>query len=125
LTHIAVGVDVRTGTQGFQAALQKLRKQGVSPTVVFLDSDNTTLLRRFPKPGVAIPERFGPLGYPHGARHLHEVKALADKIIDTSRLTPTEMKEVVVRTLGLQHRAAWRSCSCPSGYKYGFRSTLI
>lgn len=120
LTRIAVGVDVRTGTQDFQSALKKLQRQGVSSTVVFLDSDNNTLLHRFSETRRRHPLSGSVLsGILKERRRLHEVKSLADKIIDTSHLTPTEMKEVVVRTLGVRHPQGMAVVFMSFGYKHG------
>jgi len=120
LTRIAVGVDVRTGTGDFRDALASLKRQGVSPRVLFLDADNNTLLRRFSE-----TRRRHPLGgsvisgIQRERRHLNEVKSLADKILDTSQLTPNEMKVLVARTLGLKHARRLAVIVTSFGYKYG------
>lgn len=120
LSRIAAGVDVRTGTKGFQEALAMLRKRGVSLRVVFLDCDNDTLLRRFSE-----TRRRHPLsgavqaGIRAERRRMKDVKALADKVIDTSRLTPPEMKEVMGRTLNLRHPRGMAVVVMSFGYKYG------
>jgi UPF0042 nucleotide-binding protein len=120
ITRIAVGVDVRTGTHGFQEALKKLQRQGVSSKVVFLESDNNTLLRRFSETRRRHPLSGSVIsGIQKERRRLNEIKSLADKIIDTSRMTPTEMKEVVGRTLGLRHPQGMALVFMSFGYKYG------
>ncbi len=120
LTRIAVGMDVRTGTGDFQTSLRKLQRQGVTSRVVFLDSDNTTLLHRFSETRRRHPLSGSVLsGIMKERRLLHDVKTVADKIIDTSQLTPTEMKEVVVRTLGLRHPRGMAVVFTSFGYKHG------
>jgi RNase adapter protein RapZ len=120
LTKIAIGVDVRTGTLGLRQSLLKLQKQGVHSRVLFLDCDDDTLLRRFSETRRRHPLSGSVLsGIRKERRSLDEVKTIADKIIDTSRLTPTEMKEVVVRTLGLQHPRGMAVVLTSFGYKHG------
>jgi RNase adapter protein RapZ len=122
LTRIAVGVDVRTGLSAaqFRQSLQSLRREGYSARVLFLDSDNTTLLRRFSE-----TRRRHPLGgsvqssVRRERRALRDVKVLADKLIDTSRLSPNEVKEVVVKTLGIRHPHGMAVVFLSFGYKYG------
>jgi RNase adapter protein RapZ len=122
LTNIAVGVDVRTGMtlQHFRQSLELLRRHGFRVRVLFLDADNATLIRRFSE-----TRRRHPLGgsVSSGVRRerkmLSEVKAIADRVVDTSRLTPTEMKELLTLTLGLTdvHRMSVSFVSF--GYKHG------
>jgi UPF0042 nucleotide-binding protein len=50
---------------------------------------------------------------------LREVKGLADKVLDTSRLTPGEVKEVIVQTLGLRHPKGMSVAVTSFGYKHG------
>jgi RNase adapter protein RapZ len=115
-------VDVRTGLSAaqFRQSLQSLRREGYSARVLFLDSDNTTLLRRFSE-----TRRRHPLGgsvqssVRRERRALRDVKVLADKLIDTSRLSPNEVKEVVVKTLGIRHPHGMAVVFLSFGYKYG------
>jgi RNase adapter protein RapZ len=120
LTRIAVGVDVRTGTRGVKDWLTRLRRQGVEVRVLFLEADNTTLMRRFSE-----TRRRHPIGGSLASgirterRRLQELKTLADKIVDTSRLAPPEMKEVVARTLSLRHPRGMAVVMMSFGYKFG------
>ncbi len=122
LTRIAVGVDVRTAlpAREFSQSLKTLRKGGFPLRVLFLDCDNTTLLRRFSETrrrhpvGGSVTD-----GIRRERRILGEIKNLADNLIDTSRLTPTEVKEVVVHTLGLRHPQGMAVKVLSFGYKYG------
>lgn len=122
LTRIAVGVDVRTGLSAaqFRQSVQSLKREGYNARVLFLDSDNTTLLRRFSE-----TRRRHPLGgsvlnsVKRERRHLHDIKDVADKIIDTSRLSPNEVKEVVVKTLGIRHPHGMAVMFLSFGYKHG------
>ncbi len=122
LTRIAVGVDVRTGlpSQVFKRSLADLRREGISPRVVFLDADPDTLLRRFSE-----TRRRHPLGgaVRNGIRRerglLNDVKSQADKIIDTSHLTSGEVKEMMLKTLGVRHPRGMAVVVASFGYKHG------
>jgi UPF0042 nucleotide-binding protein len=122
LSRIAVGVDTRTRlpAREIQASLVRIRREGFRTRVLFLDSDNGTLLRRFSETRRRHPlsgsvER----GIAEERRRLREVKGVADKIIDTSRLTPSEVKEVVAKNLGLSHPEGMAVTVASFGYKYG------
>jgi UPF0042 nucleotide-binding protein len=62
---------------------------------------------------------FGSNGIRRERRMLHDVAALADKTIDTSHLTPPEVKEMVLQTLGLQHPRGMAVVVESFGYKHG------
>ncbi len=122
LSRIAVGVDVRAGLPagGLARSLERLKKEDPFARVLYLDSDNATLLRRFSETRRRHPLSGGvAAGIRRERTALREVKDLADKIIDTSRLTPAEVKEVAVKTLGLHHQRGMSVSVMSFGYKYG------
>ncbi|MBL0059548.1 MAG: RNase adapter RapZ [Elusimicrobia bacterium] len=122
LTKIAVGVDVRTGLPArvFKKSIGDLTRQNIAPRVLFMDADNTTLFRRYSE-----TRRRHPLagsvasGIRRERRILHDVAVLADKTIDTSHLAPPEVKEMVLKTLGLQHPRGMAVMVQSFGYKHG------
>lgn len=122
LTKIAVGVDVRTGIPArvYRKSLRDLRREGIEARVLFLDADNTTLLRRYSE-----TRRRHPLsgavasGIRRERKLLHDIQALADKTIDTSHLAPPEVKEIVLKTLGLRHPRGMAVVIQSFGYKHG------
>ena len=122
LTKVAVGVDVRTGLPArvYRRSLNALRREGIETRVLFLDADDPTLLRRY-----SATRRRHPLSgsVASGIRReralLHDIQALADKTIDTSHLTPPEVKEVVLKTLGLRHPQGMAVVVQSFGYKHG------
>jgi UPF0042 nucleotide-binding protein len=122
LTKIAVGVDVRTGLPAriFRKSIGDLTRQNISPRVLFMNADNNTLLRRFSETRRRHPLAGSvPNGIRRERRMLHDVAALADKTIDTSHLTPPEVKEMVLQTLGLQHPRGMAVVVESFGYKHG------
>ena len=122
LTKIAVGVDVRTGLPArvFRKSIGDLARQKIAPRVLFMNADNTTLQRRYSE-----TRRRHPLsgsvanGIRRERRILHDVAALADKTIDTSHLAPPEVKEMVLKTLGLRHPRGMAVVVESFGYKHG------
>jgi RNase adapter protein RapZ len=97
--RLAIGVDVRT--RGFDpATLIQIKNQleadgGRQVSLVFLDCDDDTMLRRFTE-----TRRRHPLSDLGGARDgvgreramLAPLRALADQVLDTSLMTPRELK---------------------------------
>lgn len=122
LSRVAVGVDVRTAPPGGALArsLERFKKDDPSARVLFLDADSPTLLRRFSE-----TRRRHPLSgtVSEGIRRervlLTPVKFLADKVVDTSRLSPGEMREVLVKELGLLHPKGMSVTLTSFGYKHG------
>lgn len=122
LTKVAVGVDVRTGLPAkvYRRSLDDLKREGITTRVLFLDADDTTLLRRYSE-----TRRRHPLSgsVVRGIRReralLHDIQSLVDKTIDTSHLTPPEVKEVVLKTLGLRHPKGMAVVVQSFGYKHG------
>jgi UPF0042 nucleotide-binding protein len=122
LTKIAVGVDVRTGLPArvFRKSIGDMTRQNIAPRVLFMNADNVTLQRRYSE-----TRRRHPLsgsvanGIRRERRILHDVAALADKTIDTSHLAPPEVKEMVLKTLGLRHPRGMAVVVESFGYKHG------
>ena len=122
LTRVAVGVDVRTGLPGkvFEKSLSDLRRDGIRPRVLFMDADDTTLLRRFSETRRRHPLSGSVIkGIARERKFLRDVKSRADKVIDSSHLTPPEVKEIVLNTLGLQHPKGLAVLVMSFGYKQG------
>jgi UPF0042 nucleotide-binding protein len=122
LSRIAVGVDVRAGFSSADLArsLERFKKDDPGARILFLEADNATLFRRFSE-----TRRRHPLSasVPDGIRRersiLKAVKVLADDVIDTSRLPPGEVKDVISRALGLHHSQKMSVRIMSFGYKYG------
>ena len=70
--------------------------------------------------GAGDPETTSHARAARGSRRiLHDVAALADKTIDTSHLAPPEVKEMVLKTLGLRHPRGMAVVVESFGYKHG------
>lgn len=102
-SRVAIGVDARTAgfsSQGFEALLQGLAGLGVArTTTLFLDGSDEALRRRYTEtrrrhplaPGGTIDE-----GLAVCRRETASIKDLADLVIDTSELTPNELRRALV-----------------------------
>jgi len=101
ISRIALGVDVR-GREFFEdlsSALASSMENGTKPVVLFLEADDDTLVRRYKE-----TRRRHPLS-PQGSilEGIHEERAIladlrgqASIIIDTSNLTPAELRKQLV-----------------------------
>jgi len=123
LQRIALGIDIREGgfLRDFLGTVELLKKQGVDCKIVFLDADDRSLLRRFSETrrrhplGTSVQE-----GVKEERRSLLKIKELADKIIDTSNLNLSELKQRILELLDSRNEHHDMQLSVISfGYKYG------
>jgi RNase adapter protein RapZ len=122
LHRVALGIDVREGSflHDLYDTLARLKKDGVDCRIVFLDADDKTLYRRFSE-----TRRRHPLGKSvrEGVREerkrLLKLKEMAHRIIDTSNLTLSELKENVSGMLELRRTDEMQLGVISFGYKYG------
>ncbi len=123
LQRVALGIDIREGgfLRDFLGTVEQLKKQGVDCKIVFLEADDKTLLRRFSE-----TRRRHPLGTSVEAgikeerKQLLKIKELADKIIDSSNLTLSELKQRILELLDSRDTHTEMQLSVVSfGYKYG------
>lgn len=123
LQRVALGIDVREGgfLKGFRDSVQRLKKQGVDCRIVFLDAEDKTLLRRFSE-----TRRRHPLGKSVQAgireerRQLIKIKEMSDKIIDSSSLTLSELKQRILDLFDTRTSRAELGITVVSfGYKHG------
>lgn len=125
IRRIALGVDLRGGQflQDWPDILQELRDAGHDVQVLFFDADDDVLLRRFnetrrphPLAGSGTIQE----GITRERKAIEGMRALADTVIDTTRLNVHELKREMEQ----------RFCPAPSnrsmnlfltsfGYKYG------
>ena len=126
IKKVALGIDIREGDflDDLFSSLEELVKMGFSRQILFLEASNSVLVRRYSetrrkhpldKEGrsileVIIKER----------KRLMEIKERADKIIDTTTLTPQEFKQVVFSSFREVPELDTMNVSLVAfGYKYG------
>lgn len=122
LKNVALGIDIREGRffKDFIRTLDNLGKLGLDYKIIFLDAADAVIMQRFSE-----TRHRHPLGKNIAAavkeerRLLYDLKARANKVIDTSKLTLGELKEILSGTLELRHTAEMKLSVISFGYKYG------
>ncbi len=104
LPKVAIVVDVRERGQlkNFPKIYRRLAASplGVTPRLIFLEANERTLVRRFSetrRPHPLAADRSVAEGIADERRALQSLRAMADEIIDTSKLTVHELREVFMR----------------------------
>ena len=97
LQKVAVGIDVRNGQNlnEMQDVLKRLRAEGRKFEILFLDSDDPVLVKRYKETRRSHPLAQGERvdkGIGREREQLRFLKENADYIIDTSRLLTRELK---------------------------------
>jgi len=119
---VALGIDMREGRffKGFTRSLDSLRALGLDYKVVFLDATDDALLQRFSETRHRHPLGKNVAAAVKAERDiLCELKGRANKVIDTSRLTLGELKEILSGMLELKRSKEMKLSIISFGYKYG------
>ncbi len=123
---LAVGIDIRSrdfGPQPVQAVLRRLLEDDeVDARLLFVDCDDETLRQRFSETRRRHPLAADrPLG--DGIRHeralMAPLRALADLVLDTSDMSPADLRRVVTGHFGLENRAPMVVFVTSFGYSAG------
>lgn len=128
ITNVAIVTDVRGGLlfNSLFDGLDELKKQGEDYKILFLDANDDVLIRRYKE-----TRRIHPLSQ-NGATIsealrlerdiLKPARERADYIIDTTKLTPAQLKErISVLFLGNDERSLIVNCMS-FGFKFGLPS---
>ena len=119
-----VVVDVRTPefAQSFPGMMSRLRSRFPEMRLVFVEASSSSIVRRFSETRRPHPYRQLSLAEAVQAEReaLEPVKVLADEVIDTSDLTPHELRAHVASRFGTTALALPMVVRCESfGFKYG------
>lgn len=122
LKQIAVGVDVRIGVllDEVTKSLQDLSRRGITYQVLFLEASDEVLTRRFSE-----TRRRHPLGATarggirEERRRTKALRAIADRIVDTSNVAPNDLKGILTRATKIQQSRTMAITVTSFGYKYG------
>jgi len=121
---LVVVVDVRTlnFTEHFPSLLARLRAGFPSLRVIFVEANTAAIVRRFSE--TRRPHPYRDLGIEEAVRlereQLAAVRELADEIIDTSDLTPHELRAIVAGRFGSTEHALPMLVRCESfGFRFG------
>ncbi len=121
---MVVVVDVRT--EGFADAfpnlVARMRERFRGLRVVFVEADTAAIVRRFSE--TRRPHPFRHLSLDEAVRkerdELEPVRALADEVLDTTGLTPHELRAEVARRFGSTEHALPMVVRCVSfGFRFG------
>jgi UPF0042 nucleotide-binding protein len=126
IKKVALGIDIREGDflDDLFISLEELSKMGFSYQIVFLEASNSVLVRRYSETRRKHPlDREGRSMLEvivQERKRLMGIKERADKIIDTTTLTPQEFKQVVFSSFRETPELDTINVSLVSfGYKYG------
>jgi UPF0042 nucleotide-binding protein len=126
---VAIGMDVRS--RGFDpATLPGLIRsiEGVEPEILFLDCSSADLMRRFDKTRrrhPLAPDRPAEDGIARERSVLGPLKRAADSVIDTTDLSPVELREELRRRFGTEREPVLTLASFGFGHGISRTADLV
>ncbi len=120
--RVALGMDIREGRliETLPEALSRLKGHGIEHRILFLEASDAAIIQRFSETRHRHPlGRQVAQAVREERRRLVPIRAIADKIIDTSAMTLGELKEAVSGTLELSRPREMTLSVVSFGYKYG------
>ncbi|MCR6112074.1 RNase adapter RapZ [Bacillus sp. A301a_S52] len=125
MQKVALVIDLR-GREFFDDLFESINTlssdSAVTPQIVFLDSKDATLVRRYKETRRSHPlaESGGPLeGITAERRILNDLKGQAQIIIDTSDLKPLELRERIIQRFSSGTKETFSVHLLSFGYKHG------
>ncbi len=122
MEKVALGIDLREGKffKDLEHDFGEFKRRKIGTWILFFDADDATLLRRFSETRRKHPLGKGVLdGIREERKRLREIRSRADRIVDTSNLTLSELKEKVAASLPLTLKNTAHISLYSFGYKYG------
>ncbi len=120
--NVALGIDIREGRffKGFVSALDALGKLGLHYKIIFLDASDQVLFQRFSETRHRHPlGKNITMAVREERKILFDLKERANQVIDTSKLTLGELKEILAGALELRRSSEMKLSVVSFGYKYG------
>ena len=123
--RIALGIDVREGEylRNLVQILEKLRATGYPTEILFLEASDEVLIQRYQETRRRHPLADGGTirdGILRERSELADLREMADRVLDTSRMTVHQLKDFLVEHYGVRERRALLQVSLVSfGYKFG------
>ncbi len=122
---VALGIDIRE--RGFFADffenLSRLKKSTYSVELLFLEASDEVLTRRFSesrRPHPLLPQQPVVEGIQLERQQIQDLRAGADRVLDTSAMTVHELRDWMARHFGdVDHRQSMRISLLTFGYKFG------
>lgn len=125
IEKVAIVVDVRERSflSSFPRIFQRLRKmRGLNPVLIFLEADNTALVRRFSetrRPHPLARNRSASEGIRDERARMAPVRKMADEIVDTSDMTVHELRHFFMTLSRDRSRAGLVTTVLSFGFKHG------
>jgi UPF0042 nucleotide-binding protein len=107
ISRVAIVVDIREKSflAEFPRTFKRLRAmKGLNPALIFLEATHNTLVRRFSetrRPHPLSPDRSAAEGIRAERKQMNTIRAMADRIIDTSELTPHQLRQAFAAFSGV------------------------
>lgn len=106
MTNTAVGIDARTmldGPYDIEQILDNIRAQGIDCRIIFFESDNAHLLKRYSETRRRHPLTSEELSLAEAIQREREllsgISAMATQHVDTSHMTPHDLRDFVTEHL--------------------------
>jgi UPF0042 nucleotide-binding protein len=125
IKNVALGIDIRERVffADLTDILQRIKDLGHSVELLFLEARDAVLVRRFSesrRPHPLLPELPVLEGVRFEKERLAEIRAHADRIIDTSNLSVHELRDLLSRHFSEEQAARRLTISLITfGYKFG------
>jgi RNase adapter protein RapZ len=125
IKNVALGIDIRERVffADLTGILQRIKDLGHSVELLFLEARDAVLVRRFSesrRPHPLLPELPVLEGVRFEKERLSEIRAHADRIIDTSNLSVHDLRDLLSRHFSEEQAARRLTISLITfGYKFG------
>jgi len=125
ITQVALGLDIRSGKmfENLASNIKELKQAGIDYSVLFLDSSNEVLLKRYKETRHLHPLAKNDLisvGITKERALIEDVREQATHIIDTSHILPRSLKEKILNLFTTQTNTGRLLINVMSfGFKYG------
>ncbi len=122
LLRVALGIDVREGKflKDLGSWLKDIRSKGLDYRILFLDASDRVVVQRFSETRHRHPLGTNVVDAVRRERRiLMDIKAMADKVIDTTGMTLGELKETLSMALELRGTKEMNLSLVSFGYKFG------
>jgi UPF0042 nucleotide-binding protein len=123
---LAIGIDIRTrgfSAEGLIAELERLEeRRELDVKLLFLDCDDDVLFRRFTETRRRHPltaDRPVADGVRHERQLVEPVRARADLVVDTTMLTPGDLKRCLQGHFGLERQKGMALFVVSFSYRHG------